>query len=52
MAAYGQPKTLVDSQKLHPDCPWDNPFYFPNSDTALMLSSIGEYHLHNNKMSV
>ena len=27
MAAYGQPRTLVDNQKLQPSCPWDKPFF-------------------------
>ena len=30
----GQPKTVADNQKLQPGSPWDNPFYFPNSDTG------------------
>ena len=33
VAAYGQPKTLADNQNLQPGCPWDNLFYFLNSDT-------------------
>ena len=38
VAAYGRPKILADNQKLQPGCPWDNPFYSLNSDTALRYS--------------
>ena len=49
MADYGQPKTLADNQKLQPGCPWDNPFYFPNSDTgvkyAYVMPSVKTCHM-------
>ena len=32
-------RTLADNQKLQHGCPWDNHFYFVNSDTGSVLCS-------------